>query len=70
MADTSGNDLADREQLREDIKRSESLRADIREKLARGKDRDLLADWQNIERLDLDIGRRLRRLKTSSTPWG
>jgi hypothetical protein len=54
--------LAEREQLRQDIKRSEELRAGIRAKLARGKDHDVLTGWDDIERLDAEIARSVRQL--------
>ena len=56
------HNLAEREQLRQDIKRSEELRADIRAKLARGKDQDVVTGWDDIERLDAEIARRVRQL--------
>lgn len=54
--------LAEREQLRQDIKRSDELRAGIRAKLARGKDQDVVTGWDDIERLDAEIARRVRQL--------
>ena len=62
MVDITGNDLEKREQLRQDVKRSEELRSELRAKLARGKDGGLLEAWQDIERLDLNIGRQIRAL--------
>jgi hypothetical protein len=62
MVDITGKDLEKREQIRQDLKRSEEMRTEIRAKLARGKDEGLLAAWQDIERLDLAIGRQIRQL--------
>ena len=55
MTDISAKALEERERLRQDIKRSEEMRATLRAKLARGKDQDLIVAWQDIEALDLDI---------------
>lgn len=62
MVDITGKHLEAREQLRQDLKRSEDLRSEMRAKLARGNDANLLEAWQDIERLDLNIGRRIRTL--------
>ena len=63
MTDISARALEQREQLRQDIRRSEELRATLRAKLARGKDEDLIAAWHDIEALDLDIAQRIRTLR-------
>jgi hypothetical protein len=52
-----------RGQLRRDIERSEQMRADIREKLAEGQDIDLVAAWEDLEQLDMDIAKRIRMLR-------
>jgi hypothetical protein len=66
MIDISAQALEERERLRQDIKRSEEMRATLRAKLARGKDEDLVAAWRDIEALDLDIARRIRTLRPSN----
>jgi hypothetical protein len=52
-----------RGQLRRDIERSEWMRSEIRLKLAAGQDVDLLVAWEELERLDMDIAKRIRMLK-------
>jgi hypothetical protein len=52
-----------RGQLRRDIERSEQMRADIRKKLAEGQHIDLVAAWEDLEQLDMDIATRIRMLK-------
>ena len=54
-------DATEREQLRQDIERSEEMRARLREQLAANKDVDLVAAWSEIEMLDQDIARRIRK---------
>ena len=54
--------VEEREQLRQDLKKSEALRADIRAMLARGKDQDLLTIWETVEALDVTIARQIRKL--------
>ena len=51
------------EKLRQDIKKGEEMQAAIRAKLARGKYQDLVAAWDAVEQLVLDVGRRIQRLE-------
>jgi hypothetical protein len=55
-------EIQEREQLRQDIKRSGDLRAEIRARIARGKFQDIATAWDVVETLDTDIGRRIRLL--------
>jgi hypothetical protein len=61
--DFSLPEIREIEKLRQDIKKSEEMQADIRAKLARGKYQDLVAAWDAVEQLVLDTGRRIRLLK-------
>ena len=53
----------ERGQLRRDIERSEWKRSEIRQTLAAGRDIDVVAAWEDLERLDADIAKRIRMLK-------
>lgn len=39
------------------------MHADIRDKLAKGQDSDVIAAWEELEQLDLDIAKRIQMLK-------
>jgi len=52
-----------RGQLRRDIERSERIRAEIRERIEANQDVDLVTAWEAIEKLDLEIGKRIRMLQ-------
>ena len=49
----------ERDQLVEDIKRSNNLRADIVERAQADKDFDILAAWEVVEELDNSINARV-----------
>ena len=61
--------LDERAQLVEDIKRSDNLRRGIIERAELSKDFDILAAWEEVERLDDSINERItsaRRYSSSS----
>jgi hypothetical protein len=47
--------------LIQDIERSEQMRAAIREKLARNEEIDLIEAWSELEQLDMEIARSIRK---------
>jgi hypothetical protein len=49
----------ERAQLVEDIKRSDSLRRGVVERAEVSEDFDILAAWEEVEKLDGDINRRV-----------
>ena len=49
------------EQLRQDIDRSVQMRAAISKKLAQNDEFNLLEAWNELEQLDQDIARRIRK---------
>ena len=50
---------AETEKLVEDIKRSDSLRRGVVERAEVSEDFDILAAWEEVEKLDTDINRRV-----------
>lgn len=44
-----------------DIERSVQMRSMLRQRLASNEEVDLVAEWQEIEQLDLEIARRIRK---------
>jgi hypothetical protein len=49
----------ERAQLVEDIKKSDNLRRDIVERAELSEDFDILAAWEEVEKLDESIGQRI-----------
>ena len=57
--------LDERAQLVEDIKKSDNLRRGIVERAELSKDFDILAAWEEVEKLDESIDRRIRAARSN-----
>ena len=54
----------ERAQLVEDIKRSDNLRRGIVERAELSQDFDILAAWEEVEKLDASINERIRKARS------